>query len=81
MLDGRTPERTHDLRLLLRRCVEIDPGFADLDADCLYLTAYAIGPRYPESFFDPQESEAREAIAALERIRARLLPLFPATNG
>ena len=51
-----------------------------MEDDCLNLTTLAIGPRYPDPFYDPQEEEAREAIAALERIRARLLPLFPVTG-
>lgn len=81
VLDGRTPERTHDLRLLLKRCLDINPSLAELDADCLNLTTQAIGPRYPDEFFDPSEDDARGAINALERVRARLLPLFPAAHG
>src|SRR5437016_5204492 len=47
IMDGRMPERTHDLRLLLRRCVDIDTSLVDLEADCLSLTTLAVGPRYP----------------------------------
>jgi HEPN domain-containing protein len=80
VLDGRTPQRTHDLTAVLMQCADITPGLVDLEDDCLSLTTLAIGPRYPDPFYDPREDEAREAIAALERIRARLLPLFPATG-
>lgn len=81
VLDGRIPERTHDLRLVLRRCVNINGSLADLEADCLNLTARAVGPRYPDEFYEPREEDARDAIAALERIRARMLPLLPAAGN
>ena len=80
VLDGRSPQRTHDLNAVLMQCADITPGLADMEDDCLNLTTLAIGPRYSDPFYDPQEEEAREAIAALERIRARLLPLFPVTG-
>lgn len=75
---GRTPTRTHDLVALLARCVEVDTGLAVLEDDCRSLTYYAVGSRYPNDLFDPEEGDARAMLEALRRIKAVIQSLLPA---
>jgi len=72
------PQRTHDLSLLLRDCVAVEPQLIELEDVCRQLTAYAVSGRYPD-VFDVEEDEGRQALVALEQIRAAVLPLLPAT--
>jgi HEPN domain-containing protein len=74
---GRTPTRTHDLVALLARCVEIATGLTALEGDCRSLTYYAVGSRYPDDLFDPEEGDARAMLEALRHIRAAIQALLP----
>ena len=74
---GRPYPRIHDMNALLQECAAIDPALAGLEADCRDLTDYAVVSRYPTEFYEPTEPEARELIAAAERIRASILERLP----
>ncbi len=74
------PQRTHDLVLLLRECVAIDPALADIEDVCQDLTTYAVTGRYPD-LSDVGEAEGRQALAALEQIRTAMLPLLPVIDA
>lgn len=74
---GHTPTRTHDLVALLARCVAIDTGLAILENDCRSLTYYAVGSRYPDDLFEPEESDARAMLEAVHRIKVAIHTLLP----
>ena len=41
------PDKTHDLRELLRKCETFNPSFSSLLTKIFVLTKYAVLPRYP----------------------------------
>ena len=40
-------QKTHNLELILKKCIEIDSSFKDIYKSCLRLTDYAVELRYP----------------------------------
>ena len=42
------PPKTHDLDHLCHLCAEHNNNFLDLLTQCIYLTRFAVQPRYPE---------------------------------
>jgi HEPN domain-containing protein len=72
---GQPPMRTHNLVAVLAGCRAFEPSLADLESDCRRLSASAVPVRYPEGTSEPEEQQARELIAAMKRIRERVLPL------
>ena len=64
----RTASRTHDLIALLAEAVEAGGPLEDLEPDCRLLTPYAVMFRYPGAVGEPEEQEARQAVAAAERV-------------
>ena len=76
ILHGQPLSRTHDLVALLAACVALEPSLADLEPDCRDLTYFAVDARYPEQLFEADEQLARAMVAAMSRVRARVLPLF-----
>lgn len=73
VLHGYQPFRTHDLIALLTHCVMVAPELAELEPDCQALTYYAVAVRYPDDLYEPTEAEGRRMIAAMRRVRNRLL--------
>lgn len=80
---------SHATYLLVRRCQEYDPSFADLQDDCRRLDQYYIPTRYPNGLPGgvPHEvysrQQADEAIAGLQRVLEqveRSVPLEEATS-
>jgi HEPN domain-containing protein len=66
--------KTHNLSIVLQECVEIDPSFKELmEAGIDELTAYAVGTRYPDDFYQPTVEESRKAIDAAERVKIFVL--------
>jgi HEPN domain-containing protein len=62
-------EKVHDLIKLLNECKKILPDFEDLKEECILLNDYYIETRYPlDTPVDYAKKEAREALAAAERI-------------
>jgi HEPN domain-containing protein len=49
---------------------------ASLAQDCRLLTPFAVAARYPIRGGEPSESEARRAIAAMERIHKFITPFL-----
>jgi HEPN domain-containing protein len=68
--------RTHDLVILLMECVAVQPSLSDLEPDCQMFVPFAVEVRYPGDLPEPEEQDAHELVAAMERIRERVLPLF-----
>lgn len=75
--NGEEPPRTHDLVVLLARCVQYVPELADLEADCRNLTAFAVGSRYPDDLFEPTGDDGRAMYGTACRIHARILAHLP----
>ncbi len=76
---GYQPQYTHNLVSLLASCAGMEPGLANLQDDCQLLVGYGVHVRYPDEY-EVMEDDSRQAVTALERIRARLLPLIPAAT-
>lgn len=74
---GQAPQRTHDCALLLAECVVLDATLAPLHGDAVLVTQYGVAPRYPDSPIMPARGDARDALHAMERIRAAVLALLP----
>lgn len=64
--------RIHDLEALLSEAIDAGGPLELLEVDCRLLTPYAVMFRYPGDGPDPSEQEARQAVAAAERIYERV---------
>ncbi len=60
--------RVHDLVLLIDECADLDASFGQLAEAAEILTPYGTTFRYPGATYEPQMSEALEAIACATRI-------------
>lgn len=70
---GRELVRTHDLVALLSACVQVVPDLEILELDCQRLTHFAVASRYPDDLYEPDERDGREMIAAVRRVRNKVL--------
>jgi len=63
-------KKIHDLRVLVERCLNIDPDFEKLRDSCISLNFYYIPARYPDigEFTDFTEDKAREAYQLAKEI-------------
>ena len=62
--------KTHDIATLLRKCLEKNKNFQNLDIERLEeLTFYAVEVRYPEGFYIPTLEEANEAVKLAEQTK------------
>ncbi|AWI79780.1 nucleotidyltransferase [Parazoarcus communis] len=66
--NGETIPKTHDLRLLIERCVALDRSMEPLRNACDELPPYATEFRYPTDIPDPPISEVENAIALAREI-------------
>jgi HEPN domain-containing protein len=66
--NGNPPERTHEMTELLKECCAFDPSLTVLITDCGHLSFFSVDSRYPEFEGIYDESSARLAVAASERI-------------
>lgn len=63
--------KTHNLEFLLERCLEIDPDFKEVDVG--NLSFYAVEIRYPDEFYIPSISEAKECFSIASKDKDFLL--------
>lgn len=72
---GWSLEKTHDIVVLLGRCMKYDSEFGDLREDGSVLNEYMIAGRYPGdiAFETIGITEAQEAVAIVRRIRSLVL--------
>jgi HEPN domain-containing protein/predicted nucleotidyltransferase len=70
------PDRTHDLKELLRALRDSGLQLACLDADCRLLTRHAVTPRYPEGN-KLRPKHARAAIDMSDRVIAAMREHLP----
>jgi len=72
-------KKIHDLPVLLKLCLEIDPGLKALLEDCTFLNAFYIESRYPVHWPAQHTKEmALKARACVEQIRDEIMPLIGA---
>ncbi len=71
------PPRTHDLVAVLTECARIDTTLGMLEADCQRLTYYAVGTRYPDDLYEPDEAAGRAMVAASQRVFSEVLTRLP----
>lgn len=57
---NKTPERIHNIAVLLQQCTAIDASFEKLTG-IEHLTDYAVTLRYPDVFYIPDLEAAKEA--------------------
>ena len=69
---GQIVSRTHELVALLADAVAAGGPLGALQSDCRLLTHYAVVLRYPGAVGEPSEEEARQAVAAAERVYERV---------
>lgn len=69
---GKDIPRTHDLRILLDLCTELDPELENMFDDCIFLSPFATLYRYPEGSLMPSPLETASAIQAAERVLTRI---------
>ncbi len=75
---GYQPQYTHNLVALLASCVDVESSLVDLREECQLLVGYGVHTRYPDEY-EVTAEDTQSAVAALERIRTRILPLMPST--
>jgi len=62
--------KTHDIALLLKKCVELDEEFMILfEKEIDILTDYAIEIRYPDDFYFPSIEETKKAIEKAKDVK------------
>ncbi len=75
VLKGVEPEKTHDLGLLLNRCIIFNSTFSELAETCALLSDYAVKARYPSSMSLDNDHISRTltlAQSAVQSIAARI---------
>jgi len=63
-------QKTHDLPMLLKKCIEKDSGFFELTDDCDLLATFYVETRYPVHWpVTFADGDAEQAYRAADRIR------------
>jgi len=62
------PQKSHNLRLLVELCQEIDETFAELLDDAEELSPFATSYRYPDIVMEPEAQEVEAATNQAKRI-------------
>ncbi len=70
------PEKTHNLRVLLLRCIEINPSFEQLMPIVAEIVSFDTLYRYPGEEMLPDIETAHSAIAATEQIFSYINQMF-----
>ena len=73
--------KVHDLQVLLGECVKLDPSFAQLHEDGIFLNQFYIESRYPDDFVAFEREDAEKAFAAAARIKEFVLNKIEADEG
>ena len=62
------PQKSHNLRLLVELCQEIDEAFAEILGDAEELSPFATAYRYPDMIMEPEAQEVEAAARQAEKI-------------
>ena len=68
--------KTHDLKFLLKRCIEANDLFLAIELPVFSLITYAITPRYPDEIDEPTIDDANQAYANALTIKDFILKHF-----
>jgi HEPN domain-containing protein len=60
--------KTHDLRILLRTCLQYEASLSDIRVEVLSINELDVKFRYPSSVFEPPEAATKEAVEYAELI-------------
>lgn len=60
--------KTHNLKMLVERCIESDESFNEIIDDCIYLSPFATLYRYPDGDFMPAKEEVEKSISIAKKI-------------
>jgi len=66
-------EKTHNLLILYKSCIVIDPGFNEIHEDLINLNNYSVSIRYPDYIDEITEEDAQEAYRQAKKIRELIL--------
>jgi HEPN domain-containing protein len=72
------PEKTHDLRELLKTCQKYNTEFSTLSLNAFTLTRYAVSPRYPNELKITNE-DMKTALSYAKNIQEFVMKLFDGT--
>ena len=61
-------QKTHDLRILLTMCTNLNPDFAQFRKQMIYLNNFAVMPKYPNDL-QITKNDAKTAIRFAEEIK------------
>lgn len=73
-------EKSHNLKMLIEICYEIDSDFNVLLDDCIYLNPYATLYRYPDGDLMPSQESVITAISISEKILSFVKGKINASN-
>ncbi len=78
IVQGSHLRKTHDMVALVALCAEYDDTLGGMVSEGIILNEYVIAGRYPDdiSIDDIGHEEAEEALAAVRKIRDRVLDLI-----
>jgi len=76
---GLIPKKTHDLQVLLEKCIEFESGFSELLRASVNLTRYGVMPRYPTGY-DLDEADAQIALKYADNIMEYVSGLISGGN-
>ncbi len=62
------PQKSHNLRLLVELCQEIDETFVEILEDAEDLSPFATAYRYPDMVMEPEAQEVEVAAKQAEKI-------------
>ena len=71
--------KTHDLTILLGMCANINPGFVKFRKQCMYLTDFAVMPKYPNEL-QITDDDAKAAIRFAEEIKEFVVNLWQSST-
>lgn len=72
--------RTHNLGVLLREAIKMEPAFFSLQDDCDFLTPYAVETRYPGEIGKVEPEEGLRSIASMSRIWRAIADHLPSAS-
>ena len=80
---GWSLRKTHDMVALVEECAKYDDILGEMAAEGIILNEYVIVGRYPDdlSIEEIGQTEAEEALAAVHKIRDRVLDLMGADQN
>lgn len=64
-------KKTHNIEYLLELCSKIDKSFSRLDAS--KLSYYGVEVRYPDEFYKPNRTDARQSLAKARKVKRFVL--------